>query len=560
MFIRTRKLTHGNSNQKLFSILHQNTKKQVTMGNKKLQVWLPLILSMVLIGGMYFGFKLRETTPSGTGFFKTDKKSALQQILDLVKQRYVDPVNTDSLQENAIDEMMSHLDPHSIYIPPSHLQEVNEDLMGNFEGIGVEFNIFSDTVHVVHVLADGPSDKAGVHVGDKIIKVNNETIAGKNLSSDEIKKKIRGERGSPVKITVVRKNEQKDISITRGTIPIPAIDASYMLDQKTGYIKLNKFSETAYEEFMQSLETLQKNKLSNLVLDLRGNGGGLMNEAVEIADEFLSDDKLVVYTQGANVDRIDYKCRRPGLFEEGGLVVLVDELSASASEVLAGALQDYCRATIIGRRTFGKGLVQQQYSLSDGGAVRLTVARYYTPKGRSIQRSYEKGKEKYLEEISDRYENGEVSHLDTAKVVNGKIYKTQCGDTVYGGGGITPKYFVGLDTGTLHRNVSKLYLSGSLNIFMYTYYIRHMDELNKYTSPQDFTANYNNLEPMWQELVTYAAKDSIDLKQVSGADKDYLQKRIKAQLARFRWRSKGFYEVVNGDDPAIKKALEVLEK
>jgi len=530
------------------------------MGNKKLQVWLPLIFSIVLIGGMFFGFKLRESTPSGSGFFKADKKSSLQQILDLVKQRYVDPVNTDSLQGNAIDEMMSHLDPHSIYIPPSHLQEVNEELLGNFEGIGVEFNIFSDTVHIVHVIADGPSDKAGLQVGDKLIKVNNETIAGKSLLSDDIKKKIRGERGSPVKITVLRKNELKEVSITRGTIPIFAIDASYMLDQNTGYIKLNKFSETAYEEFMNALETLQKNKLNNLVLDLRGNGGGLMNEAVEIADEFLDDEKLVVYTQGANVERIDYKCRRPGLFEKGGLVVLVDELSASASEVLAGALQDWCRATIIGRRTFGKGLVQQQYTLSDGGAVRLTVARYYTPKGRSIQRSYEKGKEKYLEEISDRYENGEVTHLDTAKIVNGKIYKTQCGDTVYGGGGITPKYFVGLDTGTLHRNVSKLYLSGSLNTFMYTYYINHLDEINKYNSPQEFTANYNDLEGIWKELVAYAAKDSIDLKEVSPADKDYLQKRIKAQLARFKWRSKGFYEVINGDDPAIKKALAVLEK
>src|SRR5262245_10336133 len=227
------------------------------MGNKKLQVWLPLIFSIVLIGGMYFGFKLRESTPSGTGFFKADKKSSLQQILDLVKQRYVDPVNTDSLQGNAIDEMMSHLDPHSIYIPPSHLREVNEDLIGNFEGIGVEFNILSDTVHVVHVIANGPSDKAGVQVGDKIIKVNNETIAGKDLSSDEIKSKIRGEGGSAVKITIIRKGEQKDISVTRGTIPIPAVDASYMLNDNTGYIKLNKFSETAYEEFMQSLEKLQ---------------------------------------------------------------------------------------------------------------------------------------------------------------------------------------------------------------------------------------------------------------------------------------------------------------
>jgi len=530
------------------------------MGNKKLQVWLPLIFSIVLIGGMYFGFKLRENTPSGTGFFKADKKTSLQQILDLVRQRYVDPVNIDSLQGSAIDEMMGHLDPHSIYIPPSNLQEVNEDLAGNFEGIGVEFNIFSDTVHIVHVIADGPSDKAGLQVGDKIIKVNNENVAGASISSDEIKKKIRGERGTPVKITVLRKNEQKEISITRGTIPIPAIDAAYMLDQKTGYIKLNKFSETAYEEFMQSLEALQKNKLSNLVLDLRGNGGGLMREAVAIADQFLDDEKLVVYTQGANVPRIDYKCRTPGLFEQGGLVVLVDELSASASEVLAGALQDWCRATIVGRRTFGKGLVQEQYSLSDGGAIRLTIARYYTPKGRSIQRSYQSGKEKYLEEIADRYENGEVTHLDTSKVINGKIYKTQCGDTVYGGGGITPKYFVGLDTGSLHRNVTKLYLSGSLSNFMYIYYIRHMDEINKFNTPQDFTAHYNDLEDMWQELVAYAAKDSIDLREVSPADKDYLQKRIKAQLARYKWRAKGYYEVINGDDPAIKKALEVLEK
>ena len=528
------------------------------MGNKKLQVWLPLIFSIIMVGGMFFGFKLRENTASGTGFFKADKKTSLQEILDLIKQRYVDPVRLDSLQNNAIDEMMKHLDPHSIYIPASQLAEVNEDLEGNFTGIGVEFNIFFDTVHVVHVIVGGPSDKAGLQVGDRIIKVNNESIAGKDLSTDEIKKKIRGESGSAVKITILRKNEAREITITRGRIPIYAVDAAYMLDSNTGYIKLNKFSESAYEEFMQSLEALQKNNIGKLVLDLRGNSGGFMNEAVEIADEFLDDNKLVVYTQGTNTQRREYRCRRPGLFEEGALVVLVDETSASASEVLAGALQDYCRATIIGRRTFGKGLVQEQYPLNDGSALRLTIARYYTPKGRSIQRSYVSGREKYFDEIRDRYENGEVTHLDTAKYANGKVFKTECGDTVYGGGGITPKIFVGLDTNSLHRSVSTLFLSGDFTDFMYNYYVRHMDELNKYKSPEDFAANYNNLEPVWQELVIYAAKDTIDLKLVSPADKDFLQKRIKAQLARYKWRLKGFYEVSNSDDHVIKKALEVL--
>jgi len=530
------------------------------MGNKKLHVWLPLIFSIVLIGGMYFGFKLRENTSTGTGFFKADKKTALQEILDLVKQRYVDPVSIDSLQNNAIDEMMNHLDPHSRYIPASHLQAENEDLKGNFEGIGVEFNIFSDTVHIVHVLADGPSEKAGMQVGDKIIKVNNETIAGIKISTADVKSKIKGESGSLVKITVLRKNEQKEISIKRGKIPIPAIDAAYLINKNTGYIKLNKFSETAYEEFMRSLENLQKNKISNLVLDLRGNGGGLMNEAVDIADEFLSDDKLVVYTQGANMPKEEYKCKRPGLFEEGGLVVLVDELSASASEVLAGALQDWCRATIVGRRTFGKGLVQKQYSLSDGAALRLTIARYYTPKGRSIQRPYEDGKKQYLDEILDRYENGEPIHPDTSKVVNGKVYKTQCGDSVYGGGGITPKILVGRDTGSLHKNAGLLFVDGLLNIFIYNYYIQHIDEINKFAIPEEFITKFNNEEARWQELVSYAGKENIDLKQISPDDKDFIQRTMKAQLARYKWRSEGYYEVLNSFDPVIKKALEILEK
>ena len=530
------------------------------MGNKKFRIWLPLLFSIVLIGGMFFGFKLSESNPPGRSFFKSNHRNSFQEIMELVRLRYVDSVKMDSLQDNAIDEMMSQLDPHSIYIPASHLQEVNEDLIGNFEGIGVEFNIFYDTVHVVHVISNGPSDKAGLMIGDKIIKVNNENITGSTFTSEEIKKRIKGERGSVVNLTIIRNGMPKEISVTRGTIPIPALDASYMIDKNTGYIKLNKFSESAYEEFMKALEDLKKNDLKKLVLDLRGNGGGLMNEAVDIADEFLSDDKLVVYTEGLNSPRHEYKCKRPGLFEDGELAVLVDELSASASEVLAGALQDWCRASIIGRRTFGKGLVQEQYSLSDGSAIRLTIARYYTPQGRSIQRSYKKGKEEYLDEIRTRYENGEVVHPDTSKIVNGKIYKTVCGDSVYGGGGITPSVFVSLDTGSLHSSIRKLYITGSLNNFMYNYYMLHREEINKYNSASEYMANYNKQEDIWNSLVKYVAKDTIDLKTLSALDKDFLQKRIKAQLARYNWRTEGYYEVMNSFDPVVKKAMEEFSK
>jgi carboxyl-terminal processing protease len=530
------------------------------MGNKKLQVWLPLLFSLILIAGMYFGFRLRENTPSAKGFFKANRRTSLQEIMDLVRLRYVDSVKLDSLQYNAINEMMSQLDPHSVFIPASNLQEVNEDLAGNFEGIGVEFNIFSDTVHVLYVLPDGPGDKAGLQVGDRIIKVNNERIAGLSISSDDVKKKIRGEKGSQVQLEIIRSNQTKQIAVTRGTIPLPAIDAAYMIDKNTGYIRLNKFSDKAYREFMKALEGLKGKGLAKLILDLRGNGGGLMNEAVEMADEFLSGDKLIVYTEGLNAKRREYNCKRRGLFEEGELAVLVDELSASASEVLAGALQDWCRATIIGRRTFGKGLVQEQYGLSDGSAIRLTVARYYTPKGRSIQRSYKKGKEKYLDEIRERYENGEVLHPDTMKIANGKMYKTECGDTVYGSGGITPTTFVSIDTGLLHNSITNRYISGTLNNFIYRYYMQHLSEISQYNSPSDFNSRYNNTEDAWKNLVAYALKDTFDLRNVPAKDKDYLKNRLKAQLARYKWRAAGYYEVINSFDPVVKKAMEEVSK
>ncbi len=524
--------------------------------NKKLQVWLPFIFSMVLIGGMYFGFKLRENIPAGKNIFGRDKNNSVQEILDLMRLRYVDALRTDSIQYGAIENMMGQLDPHSVYIPASDLQNVNEELAGNFEGIGVEFRILQDTVHVVFVISNGPSDKAGLRIGDRIIRVDSRSITGPQVTSDEVKNRIKGEQGSVVSLTILRKGETKKVDVKRGKIPIDAVDAAYMLDKQTGYIRLNRFSETAYREFMQSLEKLKKEGMTRLVFDLRGNGGGYMNEAVEIADEFLSDNKLVVYTEGLHVAKREYKCKRPGLFETGELVVLVDELSASASEVVAGALQDWCRAKILGRRTFGKGLVQEQYSLSDGSAVRLTVARYYTPKGRSIQRSYAKGKEEYLEEIRDRYVNGEALHPDTLKFRQGKIFRTDCGDTVYSGGGINPDIFISLDTGTKFQKIGILYTDNTLNNFLYNYYIAHQAEISSFSSPTEFSEKFRNTADMWNELLNLAHKDSLDLGDITPEEKSYLQHYIKAQLARFQWRTLGYYEIINQQDPVVEKALE----
>ncbi len=526
------------------------------MANKKLQVWLPLVFSIVMIVGMFLGYGLG----GGTDFFKTDKKTSLQEALDVIRRNYVDKVNTDSLQNGAIQEMMGELDPHSVYFPPVELKAANEDLAGNFEGIGVEFNIFSDTVNIVYVIPDGPSDKAGLQIGDKIIKVNDSSLTAKDLATDKIKELIRGEGGSKVVLQVLRSNQPKTITVTRGMIPVPSVDAAFMIDKTTGYIKLNKFTKTSYEEFMRALESLQKQGLTQLIYDLRGNGGGYMDEAIDMADEFLDNDKLVVYTEGANNPKREYRCKRPGLFEKGKLVLLVDELSASASEVLAGALQDWERATIIGRRTFGKGLVQEQFGLKDGSALRLTVARYYTPLGRSIQRPYDHGKKEYMDEIWQRYSNGETLYADSNKVTKGKPYKTNSGKTVYGGGGIMPDIFVAVDTSSYPSVINRMLIDGRFNNFVYTYYLQHKQQIDGYTSATDYISRFNYKDDMWNRFVSYAAKDTVDLTTLSAAQKETLQKRLEAYLARFKWRNTGFYQVLNNDDPVVKKALEELKK
>jgi carboxyl-terminal processing protease len=333
-----------------------------------------------------------------------------------------------------------------------------------------------------------------------------------------------------------------------------------MINAEVGYIRLNKFSSETYREFMQSLEALNKAGMKKLVLDLRGNGGGILDEAVEIADEFLEGDKLITYTEGKHVEKKEYRCRRNGQFEKGALIILADEGTASASEVLIGALQDWDRATIIGRRTFGKGLVQEQFDLSDKSALRLTVARYFTPIGRSIQRPYTKGGKAYYEEITKRYHDGETQTADSVKNDTGKVYKTSKGKIVYGKGGITPDYFIAMDTAGYTKNSAGIFTEGTIGNFAYHFYLQNLTRLKTYKTPVDFIKGFSLTDEDWKQFIQLAAKDSINISNADTKEKNILINHIKSAIARQMWRTEGFFEVMNTYDTAVKKALEVLEK
>lgn len=529
------------------------------MVNKKLQVWLPLIFALVMVLGMFFGYRMAAKDGSNKGFFASNRRSTLQEAMDLIRMKYVDSVRFDSIEGKAIQEMMTELDPHSVYLPPVDLKEANEDLAGNFDGIGVEYNIFNDTVNITFVFPNGPSDKAGLQIGDKVLSVNDSSLTRKNMEFTDVKKYIRGESGSNAVIKLIRNNKPLTVTVKRGTIPVPSVDAAYMINATTGYIRLTKFTDKSYEEFMAALESLQKQGLQSLIYDLRGNGGGFMNEAVEMADEFLEGDKLIVYTQGINSRKREYRCKRPGLFEKGKLVVLVDELSASASEVLAGALQDWCRATIIGRRTFGKGLVQEQYSLSDGSALRLTVARYYTPLGRSIQRSYEKGKKVYMDELWNRFSSGELISVDSFKSHNnGRAFVNNCRDTLYGGDGISPNIFVAFDTSRRTQKLMHMLSDYDVNSVVYQYYLGHKQQVDQYKNANEYINGFDAGE-LFTRLVNTGG-DSFNIKNADAHEKALVQQRLKALLARYRWRNSGYFQVLNSEDTAVKKALEVTAR
>ncbi len=529
------------------------------MGSKKMQVWLPVLFSLVMIIGMVIGFQLKEKTMSPQ-FFNFSQRSSLQELTTLIKNKYGDKLAIDSINGLAARDLLQHLDPHSVYIPSKELSAINEEMMGNFEGIGIEFRVIDDTVNVMNLLKDGPSEKAGLQIGDKLLAVADTiSVSGKNVDITMIRKLFRGPVNSLVKVKYKRGDQIKSVTIARNVISISSIDAAYILAPGIGYIRINKFAERTYEEFMQKLEMLQAKKMQSLVLDLRGNGGGLMKEAVDIADEFLDENKLIVYTEGMNAPKMEYRCKRPGIFETGKLVVLIDETSASASEVLAGALQDWERATIIGRRSFGKGLVQQQFQLSDGSAVRLTVARYYTPLGRNIQKPYDKGIKAYTNELMTRFQPVDSLIKKDLLLLARKTFKTKSGKIVYGGGGITPDSIITFDSSRYPKVYIQLMVSNTLANFSYHYFVEHRNDFKAFNDPISFLEKYIPGNKEWIALMLFSKKQGIDLDKLDTNARNIIMITFKSLISRYLWRDDGYFIVINSIDPMLKNVRSILK-
>ncbi len=486
------------------------------------------------------------------------------RLLRLVDSYYVDSTNIEELTEKAIVNMLSELDPHSVYISREEVEKMNEPLQGNFEGIGISFNIYKDTLLVTNTIPEGPSEKVGLKAGDRIIEVEHENIAGIGIKNSDVYDYLRGKKGSSVELQVLRKpkNELLDFTIIRDKIPIYSLDASYMLDESTGYIKLNKFSATTTEEFDEAMEKLRSQNMQNLVLDLRGNGGGYLKTAIEISDQFLKNNKMVVFTEGENEPKREYKATSIGTFEEGKLVVLVDESTASASEIVSGAVQDWDRGIIIGRRSFGKGLVQKPFYLTDGSMVRLTTAHYYTPSGRCIQKPYENGVDEYrLESQNIRLTNGELFSADSIAVNDSLEYKTLVnGRPVFGGGGIIPDIFVPMDTSSNYRYFNQLRRNNIVNNFVVDYIDNNRQDLTG--NYQDFESFNNEFEvnnEMIQQIVENGEKEGIEKDEESlQFTLDEMKKEIKALIARDLFERGDFYRIYYNDDEGILKALEVI--
>jgi carboxyl-terminal processing protease len=537
---------------------------------KNWNIWQPFLLSSAVVVGMLVGFRLQDIQPSIT-VHREDVLSSgpalgqfgrMEELIRYIDAKYVDEVDEEELVETAVNNLLKELDPHSSYISKERLQEVNEQLDGSFEGIGIEFMIVEDTIVVVTPVAGGPSYLAGVLPGDKIVAINDTLIGGEELNSRKVVKRLKGEKGSTVKVGVLRGQEEvmRIFEITRDEIPINSLDAAYMLAPEIGYIRLNRFSGTTYTEVMEAMEKLiDQEGMKHLVLDLRQNPGGYLQEATKLLSQLFNErSKLLVYTEGENVRRNDYETTGKNFFKLDKIAVLIDEGSASASEIVAGAIQDWDRGVIVGRRSFGKGLVQEQYNLRDGSALRLTVARYYTPSGRSIQVPYENLGD-YQEVQSHRMDRGELVNGDEYVSEDTTRYYTAGGRTVFGGGGIMPDVFVPADTLLLNAQVQ--HLQQYIPEFILKNISRLKEEIGEDLS--GFTRNYSITDEFLEDYLNYA-REKHGLEGEEDLEPDFRQtvfirNILKARIARQFFNSEGYYRVKNEDDPTVQAALRALK-
>ena len=511
-----------------------------------------------------FAFVLLMAVSAYSQGISSVQQRKLVQALSAISAMYVDTINDKKVIEASIRGVLEELDPHSTYIPKEEVQRMHEPLEGSFDGIGVQFQIIKDTINVVQTVSGTPAEKVGVQPGDKIIYIEKVLVAGIKIQNTDVFKRLRGKRGTPVNIRVKRGNtvELIDFKIIRDKIPIFSVDASYMLTDKIGYIKINSFGTTTADEFNKALKELKAKGMKDLVLSLERNGGGFLKTSIDLADEFLPKNKLIVYTQGLNVPRSEANSTAAGNFETGRVVVLTDEFSASASEILSGALQDWDRGVIIGRRTFGKGLVQREVPLADGSMMRLTVARYYTPTGRSIQKPYTNGAAKdYNKELDERFEKGEMMHLDSIHFPDSLKYNTLVARrTVYGGGGIMPDIFIPMDTSDNTLYHRKIVSKGVVNSTMIEYLNKNREELkNKYPAFETFNKTFEADESLLKTLISNAEKENIPFDE-----KDYnrsvnlIKLQLKAMVANDLWNLNEYYTVINSDNESLKKAVEIL--
>ena len=533
------------------------------MSNSKTR-YIPIIIAVSIVAGIFIGTfyanRFSEHTPGMGGIQPGTNK--LNGLLRIINDQYVDTVNMAALVEDAMPQILNELDPHSSYIPAKDLQAVNDDLRGSFSGIGVQFTIQQDTIHISDVISGGPSEKVGIMPGDRIVEIDDSAFVGKIVTNNESMKRLKGPKGSEVKLGVFRQGEKEllHFTIIRGDIPNKSIDATYMIDEKYGYISIKKFGETTYPEMLIALAQLHQQSCEGVIIDLRGNTGGYMGAAIQMVNEFLPKGKLIVYTEGRKAPRENYPANGTGSCQQMPIIVLLDEGSASASEIFAGAIQDNDRGTIIGRRSFGKGLVQQPIEFNDGSAIRLTIARYYTPSGRCIQKPYNKGKdEQYEMDILTRYEHGEFFSKDSIKQDESHIYYTSIGRPVYGGGGIMPDIFVPQDTTGITSYFTMAVNRGLTIQFCFQYTDQNRQKLAKYKSGEELL-KYLKTQNILERFAQFAESKGLKRRNIlMYKSKELFNRNLYGNIIYNMLNMEEYLKFLNQSDPTVLKALEVLE-